>query len=58
MPGQKPASIIISMSNRVRALSRWASSSLPWLLSSSSRWSSSALMVETAALIRSSGITK
>ena len=38
--------------------SRWASSSLPWLLNSSSRSSSSWRMLPTARLMRSSGITK
>ncbi len=37
------------MSNRVRALSRCASSSLPWFLNSSSRSSSSCLIASTAA---------
>ena len=46
------------MSNRVRALKRCASSSLPWSLNCSSRSFSSCLISSTAPAMRSSGSTK
>ena len=57
MPAQEPVETIISRSNTVRCSSRWASSSLPWAVSSARRWSSSIRMLWAACIRVGFGVT-